>query len=51
MMVVKIKSKVTKKCIIKGTLEFESYKNCLGATRLENKINHLKTNQIDTDSF
>ena len=36
------KSKVTKKFIIKGTLEFESYKNCLGATQLENKINHLK---------
>ena len=44
------KAKCTKKCVIKRKLE--NYTNCLEATQLENKINHLdKKNQIDIDSF
>ena len=38
--------KGTKKCVIKRKLKFENYKNCLEATQLENKINHLEKNQI-----
>ena len=41
------KAKGTKKSVIKGKLKFENYKNCLEATQLENKINHLEKNQID----
>ena len=33
--------KDTKRCSIKRKLKFENYKNCLEATQLENKINHL----------
>ena len=39
--------KGTKKCVIKRTLKFENYKNCLEATQLENKINHLEKNKIN----
>ena len=35
------KAKGTKKCVIKRKLKFENYKNCLEATQLENKTNHL----------
>ena len=38
MTVVKIKKQKTQKPI------FENYKNCLEATQLENKINHLEKN-------
>ena len=38
----KLISKGTKKCVIKRKLKFENYENCLGATQLENKINHLE---------
>ena len=31
-------------------VKFENYKNCLEVTQLDNKINHLEKNQIDTDS-
>ena len=41
----------TKKCVIKRKLEFETYKNCLKATHVENKINHLHKNIIDINSF
>ena len=44
------KVKGTKKCVIKRKSEFENYKSCLEATRLENKINHLEKRQIDIDS-
>ena len=44
-------AKGTKKCVIKRKLKFENYKNCLEATQLENKINHLEKNQIDIDSI
>ena len=36
------KEKGKKKCVIKRKLKFENYKNCLEATHLENKINHLE---------
>ena len=45
------KAKSTKKCVIKRILKFEDYKNCLEATQIENKINHLEENKIDEDSL
>ena len=36
------KVKSTKKCVIKRKLKFEDYKNCLEATQIKNKINHLE---------
>ena len=40
-MVVKIKKqKNTKKWVIKRKLKFENYKNCLEATKLENKLKY-----------
>ena len=44
-------TKRTKKCVIKGKLKFENYKNCLEETLLENEINHLENNKIYKDSF
>ena len=38
--------KGTKKCVIKGKPQFKNYKNCLEATQLENKINHLETSKL-----
>ena len=35
----------------KKKLKFDNYKNCLEATQLENKINHLVKNKIKIDSF
>ena len=35
------KAKRTKKCVMKRKFEFENYKNCLEATQLEDKINHI----------
>ena len=40
-------AKDTKKCVISRKLKFENYKNCLEATQLENKTNHLEKNKID----
>ena len=52
MTVVKIKKgKDTKKCVIKGKLKFEDYKNCLEATRLEIKLNHREKNEFDLYSL
>ena len=45
------KAKVTKRCVIKRKLKFENFKNCLGASRLENKVNHLEKNKIGTSNF
>ena len=45
------KAKSTKKFVIKRKLKFEDYKNCLEATQIENKINHLEENKIDEDSL
>ena len=44
-------AKRTKKCVIKGKLKIENYKNCLEKTQLENKINHLENNKTYKDSF
>ena len=38
------KAKGTKICVIKRKLKFESYKACLEATQLKNKINYLEKN-------
>ena len=37
--------------MIKRKLIFENYKNCLEATQLENKINHIEKNKIDIGSI
>ena len=49
-MVVKIKKRC-KKYVIKRKLKFEDYKNCLEATQLEKKINHLGKNEIAADTL
>ena len=36
-------------CVIKRKIKFESYKYCLKATYIENKINYPEKNKIDTD--
>ena len=41
-MVVKIKAKDTKKCVIKIKRKFKDYKNCLKATQLEKKKKKLE---------
>ena len=43
------KARGTRKCVIKRKLKFENYKNCLEATQLENKINHLEKREINID--
>ena len=43
------KAKGTKEFDIKRKFKFEYYKNCLEATQLENKIEHLEKNNIDID--
>ena len=45
------KAKGTKKCVIKGKLKFENYKNYLEGTRLDNKINYKVKNEISVDSL
>ena len=45
------KAKGTKKCVVKRKHKFENYKNCLEATQLENRINYIEKNNIDTDSI
>ena len=45
------KAKDTKKCVTRRKLKFENYKNCLKATQLENKINHLEKCKTDIDSI
>ena len=45
------KSKGTKRYAMKRKLKFQSYKNCLEATQLHNKINHLEKNKIDIVSL
>ena len=50
MTVVKIKTKSTKKCIIKRKLKFENYQSHLEATQHRNKIKHLEKNKTDIDS-
>ena len=45
------KEKDTKKCVIKRKIRFENYNNCLGATQLENNINHVEKDKIDIYSL
>ena len=47
MTVVKIKKQKAQRSVIKRQLKFENYENCLEATQLENKINHLEKIDID----
>ena len=39
------------KCVIKRKGKFESYKNCLEATQLDDKINYIEKNKIDIDGI
>ena len=49
---IKIKKvKGTTKCVIKRKLKIRDYKNFLEAAEIENKLNHLEKNKIDTDSL
>ena len=45
------KTKVTKKCVIKRKFQFEKYKNCLEATKPDNKRNCIEENKIEIDSI
>ena len=45
------KAKRTKKCIIRAKRKFENDQNCLKATQLLDKINHLEKNQTGIDSI
>ena len=45
------KAEITKKCVIKITFQFEDYKNCLGATELENKIDNLEKSKVNVDNL
>ena len=48
MKVVKIKKQKAQKSVTsKKILKFESYKNCLEATQLDNRINYLEKNKIN----
>ena len=40
------KARGTKICVIKKKLKFENYKNCLGETQLENKINYVEKKKL-----
>ena len=39
------------KCVIKRKRKFESYKNCLEATQLYDKINYIEKNKTDIDGI
>ena len=39
------------KCVIKRKRKFDSYKNCLEATQLDDKINYIEKNKIDIDGI
>ena len=45
------KAKGTKKCVIKGKIKFESYKNRLEAIQPNNKINFLEKKEINVGSL
>lgn len=41
------KVKDRKKRAIKGIVKFEDYRNCLGTTQLESKVNHFEENNFE----
>ena len=45
------KTKGTKRCVIKRTLQFEDYKNFLKTIQLENKIEQLEKNKVNVDNI
>ena len=45
------KVKCTKKCVVKRKLKLKDYKKCLKATQLENQINQLEKNEVNTERF
>ena len=44
-------TKSIKNCATNRELKFEGYSNCLGANRLENKINYSENSEIDVESL
>ena len=40
------KAKHTKKCVVTKKLKIEDHKNCLEATHLENRTNHLEESKL-----
>ena len=40
-----------KKCVIKRKLKFENHKNCIKATQIEHKVDHLTKNKTDIDNL
>ena len=38
-------------CLVKRKLKFEDYRHCLETAHLENKINNLEKNNINTYSI
>ena len=45
------KTKGTKRCVIKRTLQFEDYKNFFKTIQLENKIEQLEKNKVNVDNI
>ena len=45
------KTKGSKTCLVKRKLKFEDYRHCLETAHLENKINNLEKNNINTYSI
>ena len=45
------KAKGTKKCVIKKKLKLKDQKNCLKAIQLENEVNQLGKNIVDTEDL
>ena len=47
-MVAKKKKQKTQKCVIKRKIKFENYKKSLEATQLDNEIEYLEKNKINS---
>ena len=45
------KTKDTKRCVIKRTLQFEDYKNFFKTIQLENKIEQLEKNKVNVGNI
>ena len=45
------KTKCTKKCVIKRELEFQDYKNCLNATKIDRKLKYIEKKGFNEDKL
>ena len=41
------KQKGTRKCLIKGELKFQDYKNCLNAAKIDGKLKYLERKKFN----